>query len=285
MSELPTELSQLLAEGKRAHEPDPTRLGAVYQRVLRAPPIASEYDLRPSTTRQFSWTWLAGSGVALLGAVVLGALIVRAPREVAAPAREAFEARTDSARFQAFEAEVSKAPARSVEAQPAPVRSLPRPEAPAGVAPAHEANVPSSDWPVATRVRAKRERRQTERVVAEPVLQVPPETSDAVPAVRQETSIKRDQAASLREEVRLIARARTALAQGEWAAAEGALHEHLIAYPIGQLHVERRALLLRARCMAGDLASARRLHAELRSLVPGSSLLRSVERSCPQLAR
>jgi hypothetical protein len=95
---------------------------------------------------------------------------------------------------------------------------------------------------------------------------------------------KVDPAVSLRDEVRLIGLARNALERGHWQLAERALDEHQLAHPLGQLHVERHALLARVRCLAGDLASARRLHADLQDQAPGSSLLCSLERACPALA-
>jgi hypothetical protein len=293
MSEAPNELRQLLAEGKRVHEPESARLDAVYQRVLRAPPITSEYDLPPSATKPLwsSWSWLAGAGG--VGMCVAALWWLGSPTTSVPPVQvEAPE--------QAVEPiPAHQEPALSPSALAPPALEPPKPEV---------ARIPSRDWPAASRVSRRSSRRagavQVEaapQVVALPVAAppvaapavalttspTPAETSDAEPLSEHGYTLstrESQDAASLRDEVRWIARARTALAEGDWAAAQHALDEHLMAHPIGQLHVERRSLLLRARCMAGDLAAARRLHAELQSLAPGSSLLRSVERACPQLS-
>jgi hypothetical protein len=294
MSELPAELRDLLAEGKRAHEPDPLRLGAVYTRVLHSAPTPSPYDAPPPAhARGKPWGWFAVGGVVIVSATLWLGKPARPPALVARhePVVETREAPPTHTR-------VTASPKR-VEVEPLAV--------------------PSSDWPVVSPVaveknvsrRTRRERRE-EPPASEAAPPVEPraavslsvqdsspsgpttEPTPAAAALEPEATrsfrvvtrkAHQDAAASLRDEVRLITRARKALEAHDWQGAQRALEEHQLDHPIGQLHAERRALWGRARCLAGDLAGARRIHGELLSLAPGSALLRSLERACAQVLR
>ncbi|MET0284112.1 MAG: hypothetical protein ABW352_06570, partial [Polyangiales bacterium] len=261
--------------------PDPARLKEVYQRLLHAAPAASPYDLpppAPSSGRPWGWFTIGG-------AVVVSATLWLSKPE----------------------------PPPALVARPEPPPSqVQRAVAPSVTKRVEPQVIPSSDWPVASPVlatrgsaarRIKRERREDAPALeAEPApaptMEAPaiddapspsPPTAAIVESHETHASTIRirksnDAAASLRDEVRLITHARKALEQGDWQAAQRALDEHQLDHPVGQLHIERRALWARARCLAGDLAGARRIHAELLTLAPGTALLRGLERACPDVA-
>lgn len=280
MSELPNELRELFAESRRAHEPDSARLLAVRSRLDLSVGANAEFDLAPPRVRVGRW-WL-WSGVGLM--VVVGGLLWTAssaptlPVTPAVPAVQGVEARVEP---------VLEAPAvTGVESVPAITPTLEKPRASRVVRRREVASTPRAPSAAAAI-----------SLESEPDALLAPETAatSALPIDREdgETSTKSqavsirprtgEAARSLQAEVKLISRAREALADGDWKDAERTLAQHRSEYPAGQLHAERVALMTRARCMASDLEGARRLLEELTLLGAGSSLVRNVERTCTQL--
>lgn len=286
MSELPRELRELVAESRRAHEPDAARLLAVRSRIDTSTGANAEFDLAPPTVRLGRWWIWFGVGLMLVvgGLTWVGRSAPASTIPRPAPAVQGVEARVESALETPVVIGVESVPAL------APVLDKPRSRA------VRRRDVRGVSAPVPPR--AADVVQTVDKTAAAPV--VGPETNTQTPLPineERETSTKWEAAssrtrvdeaapsASLQEEVKLISRARKALADGDRETAERALAQHRSEYPAGQLHAERVALMTRARCVAGDLDGARQLHAQLKLLGAGSSLVRNVERTCPQLGR
>jgi hypothetical protein len=267
MSELPSELRAMIAQSRAAHEPTAERLEAVRARVLLSGP-APVIEL-PKPAKWGAW-WIVGLGVVLTAVLlrpVPSAMVLQAAPQVELTSRVAPIVHLPKAA-----PEVEREPPASLIVTAPRTHEAPAREEPTSAE--RRSIAPSTDVEPAPAV-----------VEEAPVPVSAPEPSDsAEPAHAIVRAPQREPAPmDLQHEVKLIARARKALARGDWADAERALHEHQRSYPMGQLYVERTALLVRTRCLAHDLASARRLHAQLATWAPKSSLLESVERACPEL--
>ncbi|MDB4990468.1 MAG: hypothetical protein JWN04_5646 [Myxococcaceae bacterium] len=288
MSELPSELRSLLAEGRRAHEPEPMRLEAVRARLIEGAAPAPEFDLAPPSPRVRRW-WLLPALCVL--AIVVG-MVLWPSASIPSTAQQVAPRVAPGAEPQR-KAEVAPAvtpamePGRALDGDTAATVPAPRVERARAThaRAAQDAKSSASARGASSRVSPAAVLPVAAEAPVEPVeLAATPARESSTDAVSQRVR-EPTSGASLQDEVKWIARAQKALADGDLAAAERALSTHELTYPAGQLQAERIALLARARCLAEDFGAARRLHAQLALLVPGSSLLRSVERACPNLTR
>jgi hypothetical protein len=263
MTRAPESLRAALAQARDTFEPSAERLQTIRQRVLQDP-ARRVLDVEPPAHARVRFRgWLLGGTLAVLSNVAWWG--TRTP--VSPPPRSHLVA-------QALPTVIAEAP-----------REDPEPRLPELAQRAEVALEPPAK--VKRTAHHARHSRPMPAMPHHPPVEArsaQDELSSAHDAPEQRSTAK-DDSEDLRDEVAAIARARRALERGDREAAEKALYDHMVSHPIGQLASERTAMFARVRCLAGDTASARKFHRELGSRAPGSALLRSVERACPELMR